>query len=270
LEDFDTDKYCSKCKANLSAASNFCPLCGWPKNRRMVPYEVDEEKVANDIESNLSTKEPTGSEFKNKIHRPTGVRLLGIFYMIIGVLIVAIAILFGLAVTLLVVGSAMSSLGGIGDMGDMPIPFEMNGIDSTMMPYLDRISGLPGMESLPSTSDIEELTSSAGVTNMGEVMSVLMETFVIVVLEFILGIIAFVIGRGLLRGEKWARIMAIASSIISIPLAALYVGKIDDLILLGSFAFDGMIIYYLLRPRVREYFDQTSIKNSIKNSKIKT
>ena len=235
----------------------------------MVPYVADEEKVANDIESNLSPKELTGSEFKNKIHRPTGVRLLGIFYMIIGVLVVAIAILFGLAVTLLVVGSAMSSLGGIGDMGDMPIPFEMNGIDS-MMSSLDRISGLPGMESLPSASEIEELTSSAGVTNMGEVMSVLVETFVIVVLEFILGIIAFVIGRGLLRGEKWARIMAIVSSIISIPLAALYVGKIDDLILLGSFAFDGMIIYYLLRPRVREYFTQTSIKNSIKNSKIKT
>ena len=269
MEDFDTDKYCSKCKANLSAASNFCSQCGWPKNRRMVPYVADEEKVANDIESNLSPKELTGSEFKNKIHRPTGVRLLGIFYMIIGVLVVAIAILFGLAVTLLVVGSAMSSLGGIGDMGDMPIPFEMNGIDS-MMSSLDRISGLPGMESLPSASEIEELTSSAGVTNMGEVMSVLMETFVIVVLEFILGIIAFVIGRGLLRGEKWARIMAIVSSIISIPLAALYVGKIDDLILLGSFAFDGMIIYYLLRPRVREYFTQTSIKNSIKNSKIKT
>ena len=269
MEDFDTDKYCSKCKANLSAASNFCSQCGWPKNRRMVPYVADEEKVANDIESNLSPKELTGSEFKNKIHRPTGVRLLGIFYMIIGVLVVAIAILFGLAVTLLVVGSAMSSLGGIGDMGDMPIPFEMNGIDS-MMSSLDRISGLPGMESLPSASEIEELTSSAGVTNMGEVMSVLMETFVIVVLEFILGIIAFVIGRGLLRGEKWARIMAIMSSIISIPLAALYVGKIDDLILLGSFAFDGMIIYYLLRPRVREYFTQTSIKNYIKNYKIKT
>ncbi len=269
MEDFDTDKYCSKCKANLLAASNFCPQCGWPKNRRMIPYEADEEKVANDIESNLSPKEPTESEFKNKIHRPTGVRLLGIFHMVIGIFLVVIAIGFGSAVILLMIGGAMSSLEGIGD-GDMSMPLGMDGIDPTMMSSLDMISGLPGMEGLPSTSEIKGLTNSASIMNMEAIMVIMVGTIVILVIVFILGIISFAVGRVLLRGKKWARIVTIASAIISISLTALYVGEVDDLILLGSLAFDGIILYYMLRPKVREFFIQTSIKNSIKNPKIKT
>ena len=270
MEDFDTDKYCSKCKANLSAASNFCSQCGWPKNKRMVPYEADEEKVANNIESNPSPKEPTGIKFKNEIHRPTGVRLLGIFHMVLGIVLVAFAIIFGAAVVFLVMMSAMSGLAGIGDMGIMPIPLGMDGIDPTTMSSLDMISGLPGMESLSSTSEIEGLTNSAGVMNMEVIMAVMMEAIAVTIFYIIVGIITFVIGRGLLRGKKWARILTIASGIISIPLMALYLGMLDNLILIGSVAIEGLILFYMFRPRVREYFTQTSIKNSIKNSKIET
>jgi len=263
LEDFDTDKYCSKCKANLSDTSNFCPLCGWPKNRRMVSYEADEEKVANDIMSNPSPKEPTESEFKNKIHRPTGVRLLGILHMVIGIVLVALAIIFGSAVMLLVVGnalgSAQSGLEGIGD-GDMPMPLGMDGIDPTTMSSLDMIRGLPGMEGLPSPSEIEGLRNSAGVMNMELIMGVMVGAIVIVVFDFIIGMITFVVGRGLLRGKKWARILTIVFTIISIPFTILYVGVIDDLILLGLVVFEGIILYYMFRPKVREYFAQTSIK----------
>ncbi len=278
MDDFDTDKYCSKCKANLSAASNFCPQCGWPKNRRMVPYEADEEKVANYIKSNPSPKEPTESIFENEIPRPTGVRLLGIFHMVFGIFLVAIAILAGSTVMLLVMGNAMNiydttmgSLGGIGGMGDMSIPLGMGGVDPTMMSSLDMISRLPGMEGLPSTSEIEGVTNSAASEmNMELIMGLVMETLVIAVIVIILGIFAVVVGIGLLRGKKWAIIVTIASAIISIPLTALYVGKLDNLILLGSVALDGIILYYILRPHVREYFIQTSIENSIENSKIKT
>jgi len=235
----------------------------------MVPYEADEEKVANDIESNLSPKEPTESEFKNEIHRPTGVRLLGIFYMVIGISIVAFAIFLGSAVTLLVLGgvmisydTAMGSLSGLGDTDDLPIPLEVGSLDPTMISSLDMISGLVGMEGLTN--------SGVGVNNMEVIMGAMMGAFVIVLLAIFLGIISFKAGRGLLKGKKRARIVTIVFAIISIPLAALYVGKIDDLILFGSFAFDGMVIYYMFRPQVREYFTQTSIKNSIKNSKINT
>jgi len=278
LENFDTDKNCSKCKANLSAASNFCPLCGWPKNRRMVHYEADEEKVANNIKSNPSPKEPTESIFENEIPRPTGVRLLGIFHLIFGIFLVAIAILAGSAVMFLVMGNAMnihdttmSSLGGLGDMGDMPIPLGMGGVDPTMMSSLNMINGLPGMEGLPSTSEIERATNSAASEmNMEIIMELVMETFVIAVIVIILGIFTVVVGIGLLRGKKWARIVTIASAIISIPLAALYLGKLDILIILGSVALDGIILYYMFKPQIKEYFIQTSIENSIKNSKIKT
>jgi len=67
----------------------------------MVHYEADEEKVANNIESNPSPKEPTESIFENEIPRPTGVRLLGIFHMVFGICLVAIAILAGSAVMFL-------------------------------------------------------------------------------------------------------------------------------------------------------------------------
>lgn len=263
MVDFDPDKYCSKCKAALLAASNFCPICGWPKNRRTVPYEADKEKVANNIERDLSPKELRGSKFKNEMSRPTGVTLLGIFHMVSGIFLVAFAIILGLAVLLLVVGSTMNTIVGIGDMGDMPMPPGMDAIDP-MMSYLDKISGLPGMESLPSTSEISGLINSTGGMNMEVIMIALMGTFVIVVIVIILGLVAFVVGRGLLRGKKWARIVTIASTIISIPLTALYLGKVDDLILLGLFALEGIILYYMLRPQVREYFAQTSIKNLIK------
>ena len=278
MENFDTDKNCSKCKANLSAASNFCPLCGWPKNRRMVHYEADEEKVANNIKSNPSPKEPTESIFENEIPRPTGVRLLGIFHMVFGIFLVAIAILAGSAVMFLVMGNAMNihdttmgSLGGLGDMGDMPIPLGMGGVDPTMMSSLNMINGLPGMEGLPSTSEIERATNSAASElNVELIMELVMETFVIAVIVIILGIFTVVVGIGLLKGKKWARIVTIASAIISIPLTALYLGELDILILLGSVALDGLILYYMFRPQIREYFIQTSIENSIKNSKIKT
>ena len=279
MVDFDTDKNCSKCKANLSAASNFCPLCGWPKNRRMVHYEADEEKVANNIKSNPSPKESTESIFENEIPRPTGVRLLGIFHLIFGIFLVAIAILAGSAVMFLVMGSAMNiipdttmdSLGGLGDMGDMSIPLGMGGVDPTMMSSLNMINGLPGMEGLPSTSEIERATNSAASElNMELITELVMETFVIAFIVIVLGIFTVVIGIGLLKGKKWGRIVTIASAIISIPLAALYFGELDILIILGSVALDGLILYYLFRPQIKEYFIQTSIENSIKNSKIKT
>jgi len=270
LKDFDTDKYCSKCKVNLSATSNFCPQCGWPKNKHMVPYEDDKEKVANNIESNPSPKEPTGIKFKNEIYRPTGVRILGIFHMVFGIVLVAMAILSGAAVVFLVMMSAMSGLAGIADIGIMPIPLGMDDIDPAMLSSLDMISELPGIEGLGSASEIEGLTNSAGVMSMEVIMAVMVEAILSAIFLILLGIITFVIGRGLLRGKKWARILTIVLGIISIPFVALYVGILDNLILIGLVAIEGLIVFYMFRPRVREFFIQTSIKNSIKNSKIET
>jgi hypothetical protein len=197
--------------------------------------------------------------------------------MVFGIFLVAIAILAGSAVMFLVMGSAMNlydttmgSFGGLGGMGDMPIPLGMGGVDPTMMSSLDMINGLPGMEGLPSTSEIERATNSAASElNVELVMELVMETFVIAVIVIILGIFTVVVGIGLLKGKKWARIVTIASAIISIPLVVLFLDEFDNLILLGMAAFDGIVLYYMFKPKVRAYFSQTSIKKSDKNSKQK-
>ena len=241
----------------------------------MKDFDADEEKVANNIKSNPFTKETTEIKFKNEIYRPTGVRILGILFMVLGIIFVAFAILSGSAVLFLLFSGIMSTLGGIG--GGMPLPLGMDGMDSTMMlESLDMISGVPGMESLPGSEVLPGLAnnfavgpSSGMMMDMEVIMIILMGVLTVATILIIEGIILFVVGRGLLRGKKWARILAIAGGIISISLTALSVGDLG-LIALGLFAIDGIILYYLFRPRVREFFIQTSIKNSIKNSKIET
>ena len=279
MRDLELDE-CVNCGTGLLAGSDICPQCGWLKNKPIEHDEADEkvtndieldeadEKVTNDTKSNPSTKEPT--EIKNKISRPTGVRLLGTFHMAFGISLIVFGIIFGSAVIFLVMSSGMSSLGGIGDIGNMPMLPGMGGIDPSTMSSLDMIIGLNGIAGSPTASEIEVRMNSAGVLNIDVMMEVITETSVIAIIEIVLGLFAFVVGRGLFKGKKWARPVTIVSSIISIPLAVLFVDNLDNLIILGMAAFDGMILHYMFKPKVKEYFNQTSIKKSIKKSKIKT
>jgi len=85
---------CVNCGTGLLAGSDICPQCGWLKNKPIEhdeaegklenDIEIDEAegKLENDIETDPSSKEPT--EIKNKISRPTGVRLLGTCHMAFG------------------------------------------------------------------------------------------------------------------------------------------------------------------------------------------
>jgi len=238
-------------------------------------FDTDKEKVANDRKSNPFAKEPTEIKFKNEIYRPTGVRILGIVYMVFGIIFVVFGIIFSAAVLFLLFSGIMSTLGGIG--GGMPLPLGMDGMDSTMMlESLDMISEVPGMGSLPGTEIMPGLANNFALgaapgmmMDIEAIMVIMIGVFTMTALLIIEGIILFVVGRGLLRGKKWARILAIVGGIISISLTALSAGDLG-LIALGFFAIDGIILYYLFRPRVREFFIQTSIKNSIKNSKIET
>ena len=267
MGDLELDK-CVNCGAGLLAVSDICPQCGWLKNK---PIEIDEseekvaddieideseEKVADDIKSNPPTKEPT--EIKNKISRPTGIRLLGIFYMVFGISLVVFGIIFVSAVMLL----AMIS--------------EIFSIDPSIMSFLNMIIELHGIVGSPSVNEIEERMSSTGVFDMDAIMQIIAEASVITIIEITLGIFAVIVGIGLLKGKKLARIVTIVSAVISIPLAVLFVENLDNLILLGIAAFDGIVLYYMFRPQVRKYFTQTSIKKSkvkkfkIKKSKTKT
>jgi hypothetical protein len=260
LEDIHLDE-CVSCGAGLLAVSDICPQCGWLKNK---PIELDEseekivddieldeseEKVVDDIKNNPSTKEPT--EIKNKIYRPTGIRLLGIFYMVFGISLVVFGIIFGSAVMYLAMISAIFS------------------IDPSIVSFLNMIIELHGIVGSPSVNEIEARMSSTGVFDMDAIMQVITEASVIAIIEITLGIFAVIVGIGLLKGKKLARIVTIVSAVISIPLVVLFVENIDNLILLGIAAFDGMVLYYMFKSKVREYFNQNSTKKPNKKSKIK-
>jgi len=276
---------CVNCGAGLLAVSEICPQCGFLKSKgaeleeaqKKVANDIEidesEEKVSNDIK-NKSAKKPT--VIKNKIARPTGIRLLGMFHVFFGISLIVFALIAGSGVLLLVMSSGMGALGDIGGgsmggMGNMMMLPGMDGIDPSTMSFLVTFVELNEITGSPSVSEIEQRLSSSGVMNMDGMFEIIGETIVIVLVEIGMGIFAVLVGRGLFKGNKWARPVTILSSIITIPLVILFVENIDNLILLGIAAFDGMVLYYMFKSKVREYFKQTSIKKpKIKKSKIKT
>ena len=257
MGELDLDE-CENCGTGLISVSDICPQCGWLKNK---PIEIDEseekivgdieldeseEKIVDDIKNNPSTKEPT--EIKNKIYRPTGIRLFGIFYMVFGISLVFFGIIFGSAVMYL----AMIS--------------EIFSIDTSIVSFLNMIIELHGIVGSPSVNEMEEMMSSAGVFDMDAIMQVITEASVIAIIEITLGIFVVIVGIGLLKGKKLARILTIVSAVISVPLVVLFIENVDTLIILGMAAFDGMLLYYMFKSKVKEYFNQPTIKKS-KNSR---
>ncbi len=293
MEDIHLDE-CVNCGAGLLAVSDICPQCGFLKSKGdeiiearekaanendldeseeksnniiIDNYEEFVEKVADDIKNPSRKKSVV---IKNKISRPAGVRLFGIFHMLFGISIVSFGIIFGSAVIFLVMSSGMGSLGDIGGgMGNMMMLPGMGGIDASTMSSIDTIIGLNAIAGSPSASDIEVRMNSSGILDIDLMMEIITETSVIALIEIALGVSVFVVGIGLFKGKKWARPVTIGYSIISIPLVVLFVENINNLILLGMAAFDGILLYYMFKSKVKEYFTQPTIKKPNKESKIK-
>jgi len=257
--DFDN---CVNCDAALIVASTICPQCGWPKDKPIEPVEEEEIKVSS------PTDEPT--EIKNRLPRPAGVRLISVSYMLFGISLMLFGIIFVSAVMFLVMSDAMGELGGIGGgMGNMMMLPGMDGIDTSTKSSLDNIIDLNRFAGSLSASEIEERMNSSGIMNIDVMMDIIGEMSVIAIIEIIVGLLVFGIGLVLIKGKKWARPVSIISSIISIPLVAAFVTA-DILVLLGMTAFNGIVLYYMLKSKPREYFNQHSIKKSKNNeSKIK-
>jgi len=242
---------CVNCDTGLIAASTICPQCGWPKDKPIESVEeVEEIKVP--------TEGPT--EIKNRLPRPTGVRLISIFYMLFGISLMLFAIIFVSAVMFLVMSDAMSELGAIGGgMGNMPMLPGMGGIDASTKSSLDNIIDLNGIVGSLSASEIDERMKSSGIMNIDVMMDIIGEISVIAVIEIIVGLVIFGIGLILFKGKKWARPVTIISSIISIPLVIAFVTA-DAIVILGMVAVNGMILYYMSKSKAREYFNQTTTK----------
>ena len=293
---------CVNCGAGLISVSDICPECGFlkkksvefieAKKKAVNDIELDEseeksdsveienydefvEKVADDIK-NPSRKKST--KVKNKISRPAGIRLISISYMLFGIGLLLFGLIFVSAVTFLVMSDVMGTLGGIGyGMENIPTLPGMGGIDASTKSTLGNIVDLNRIAGSPSASEIEMRMNSSGIMNMTVMMDILGETAVIAIIEIIVGLVIFGIGLFLFKGKKLARPAIIISSIISVPLVASFV-TIDTLVLLGMVAFNGMILYYMLKSKAREYFNQIPTKKSktktsptikVKSSKVK-
>ena len=249
---------CVNCGAGLIKASDICPQCGWEKNK---PIEPDTSKVNDkeDIESDSSIQEPT--IIKNKIFRPTGVKFISISYMVFGICLMLFGIIFVSAVMFLIMSDAMEELGGIGgSMGNMPILPGMGSIDASTKSSLNSIVDLNKMAGSSSASEIEMRMNSSSTLDVDTIMEILEEASIIAAIEIILGLLIFIVGICIAKGKKWARPLSIISSIISIPLIVAF-ATADNQILLLLAAFNGIIVYYMLKPKARDYFNQSLTKN---------
>ena len=257
LDELDS---CINCNAGLIAASSICPQCGWPKGKPIEPVKEDNENEP-DVE------ESTEVEFVNRLPRPAGVRMLGMAYVVFGIIGVSVSIIFGSLIMYLIIAGAMSGLGAIGDAGmAMPMPLPTGGADPAIITSLGTISVIPGMEVIGNT--MMGFANSSSMMDVSMMMEMMMVVGVVMAVGVMIGLVYFMFGRYLLRGNKWVRYLVIISAIISIPVIIPFVSEINFM-MLGSAAVSGLILYYLFKPHVRAYFAQAPIKKpKNKESKI--
>jgi hypothetical protein len=242
---------CVNCNAGLISASTICPQCGWPKDKPIEPVKEESEEIKVPIE-------PT--EIKNRLSRPSGVRLISFSYMLFGISLMLFGIIFVSAVMFLVMSDAMGELGGIGGgMGNMPMLPGMGGMDASTKSSLNSIIDLNRIVGSFSASEIEMRMSSSSTLNVDVIMEILEEASIIALIEISLGLLILIVGACLAKGKKWARPVSIIFSIISIPFIIAFVTA-DNQILLVLAAFNGIVIYYMLKAKARDYFNQTLTK----------
>ena len=74
-----------------------------------------------------------------------------------------------------------------------------------------------------------------------------------------IGIVSFIVAYGLLKGMRWAWVVTVVLSIISIALNAISIatGNIGGIV---SIIISGIILYYLYRPHVKAYFGKAAAR----------
>ena len=241
---------CVNCNAGLISASTICPQCGWPKDK---PIES-----VKDVEIEPDT-EPTEVKFVNRLPRPAGVRMLGMLFIVNGILLAAGAIIFGSFIMFVTISGAMGSLGGIGD-SNMVMPLPIGNVDPAMMSSLnDVINKIPYMDVLVGSTMM--LATSASMMNFETMLVILTGVGMFTAAVVAIGLVYFMFGRYLLKGNKWARYLVIVYAVFSIPAFIPFVDELD-LSILVSALISGLILYYLFKPHVRAYFSQPPIKKA--------
>lgn len=251
MEDIHLDE-CVNCGTGLLAVSDICPQCGWPKDKPIEP-------VKEESESEVPTDEPTEVKFVSRLSRPAGVRMLGMLFIVNGILLAAGAIILGSFIMFVTISGAMGSLGGIGD-SNMVIPLPIGDVDPAMMSSLnDVINEIPFMDVLLGSTMM--LATSASMMSFEAMLVILTGVGMFTAAVVAIGLVYFMFGRYLLKGNKWARYLVIVYAVFSIPAFIPFVDELD-LSILVSALFSGLILYYLFKPHVRAYFSQPPIKKA--------
>ena len=156
-------------------------------------------------------------------HRPTGVTILGVLF---------------------VIGGAFALLGGIGTFA--AIPFATN-----MMQ--DAVNNNPEINGSPLTSSQQ----SALIEGSGPILTVIGAVLIPI------GVASLVVAYGLFKAKRWAWSVAIVLSAIgfAINVISLVTGNMSAITgaVIGM-AINGIVLYYLSRRNVRQYFGKGTNK----------
>jgi uncharacterized membrane protein HdeD (DUF308 family) len=170
------------------------------------------------------TKISSGSSNYDQLrHRPTGVTILGVLFVIAG---------------------AFSLLGGIATL--VAIPFVANVNPNVINDELQ----LNGQQQPLTPSEQTALAQGSG-----SILTVLGALLIP------LGIASLVVAYGLFKAKRWAWYVAVVLSIIGlvvnvISLVTSNMGAITGALV--GIAFEGIVLYYLSRRNVREYFGKVA------------
>jgi hypothetical protein len=154
-------------------------------------------------------------------HRPTGVTILGVLF---------------------VIGGAFALLGGIGTFA--AIPFATNMMQNA-------VNNDPEVNGSPLTPSQQ----SALIEGSGPILTVIGAVLIPI------GIASLVVGYGLFKAKSWAWSVAVVLSAIlfAINVISLVTGNLSAITsAVVGMAINGIILYYLSRRNVRQYFGKAT------------
>jgi uncharacterized membrane protein (DUF2068 family) len=157
-------------------------------------------------------------------HRPTGVTILGVLF---------------------VIGGAFALLGGIGTFA--AIPFATNMMQDTV--------NNDGLE--PDGSPLTSSQQSALIEGSGPILTVIGAVLIPI------GIASLVVGYGLFKAKRWAWSVAVVLSAIGFAINAisLVTGNLSAITsAVVGMAINAIVLYYLSRRNVRQYFGKDTNK----------
>jgi uncharacterized membrane protein (DUF2068 family) len=156
-------------------------------------------------------------------HRPTGVTILGILFVIAG---------------------AFTLLGGIGTLVAIPFVANVNPND------INNELQFNGQQPLLTPSDQTALAQGSGaiLTVLGAVL-------------IPLGIASLVVAYGLFKAKSWAWLVAVVLSIIGVVVNVISLVTANMGAMTGALvgiAINAIVLYYLSRRNVRQYFGEVA------------